>query len=188
MYSQVGVEIFSSYTCRTHSNTNYTAENVLQATHINFICPMRYDSFPLDTQVAKGLKMASIRLCITVQLYTVCTKKLHYFFQRKTNSNKYRGGGELTLFSDVQVPSWFLLLWYDQDALHPIQQGPTFVPSEIFQVIIHMQVQGYVKTTHSVVLDYAVDVHVLNDEDLQLSYGELGNFRLLVACSNLYLL
>ena len=53
---------------------------------------------------------------------------------------------------------------------------------------MHMQVQGYVKTTHSVVLDYAVDVHVLNDEDLQLSYGELGNFRLLVACSNLYLL
>ena len=40
------------------------------------------------------------------------------------------------------------------------------------------KVQGYVKTTHSVVLDYAVDVHVLNDEDLQLSYGELGNFRL----------
>ena len=39
------------------------------------------------------------------------------------------------------------------------------------------KVQGYVKTTHSVVLDYAVDVHVLNDEDLQLSYGELGNFR-----------
>ena len=39
------------------------------------------------------------------------------------------------------------------------------------------KVQGYVKSTHSVVLDYAVDVHVLNDEDLQLSYGELGNFR-----------
>ena len=51
-----------------------------------------------------------------------------------------------------------------------------------------MQVQGYVKTTHSVVLDYAVDVHVLNDEDLQLSYGELGNFRLLVAYSHLFFL
>ena len=50
-----------------------------------------------------------------------------------------------------------------------------------------MQVQGYVKTTHSVVLDYAVDVHVLNDEDLQLSYGELGNFRLLVAFSHIFL-
>ena len=33
------------------------------------------------------------------------------------------------------------------------------------------------KTTHSVVLDYAVDVHELDREDLQLSYGELGNFR-----------
>ena len=53
--------------------------------------------------------------------------------------------------------------------------------------MIHMQVQGYVKTTHSVVLDYAVDVHVLNDEDLQLSYGELGNFRLLVAFSHIFL-
>ena len=110
MYSQVRVEILSSYTCRANSSTNYNAENVLQATHINFICPMRYDSFPLDTQVAKGLKMASMGLCITVQLCTGCIKNLHYFFQRKTNSNKHRGGGELSLFSDVQVPSWFLLL------------------------------------------------------------------------------
>ena len=86
MYSQVGVEIFSSYTCRTHSNTNYTAENVLQATHINFICPMRYDSFPLDTQVAKGLKIASMGLCLTVQLYTVCIKKtsISSFKERQT--------------------------------------------------------------------------------------------------------
>ena len=28
----------------------------------------------------------------------------------------------------------------------------------------------YVKTTHSVVLDYAVDVHVLSEQDLQLSF------------------
>ena len=80
-----------------HTNTNYNAENVLQATHINFICPMRYDSFPLDTQVAEGLKMASMGLCITVKLYTGCIKNLHYFFQRKTNSNKHRGSGELSL-------------------------------------------------------------------------------------------
>ena len=26
-----------------------------QATHINFICPMRFDNFPLDTQVASAL-------------------------------------------------------------------------------------------------------------------------------------
>ena len=25
----------------------------LQATHINFICPMRFDNFPLDTQTCK---------------------------------------------------------------------------------------------------------------------------------------
>lgn len=81
-----------------------------QATHINFICPMRYDSFPLDTQTCK-----------------------------------------------FQVGSYS----YDMTKMLFIQSN---------------KVQGYVKTTHSVVLDYAVDVHVLNDEDLQLSYGELGNF------------
>ena len=34
----------------------------------------------------------------------------------------------------------------------------------------------YVKTTHSVVLDYAVNVHQLSEEDQMLGYGELGNF------------
>ena len=40
-------------------NTEHTYEQFLyfmfeflsQATHINFICPMRFDAFPLDTQV-----------------------------------------------------------------------------------------------------------------------------------------
>lgn len=81
-----------------------------QATHINFICPMRYDSFPLDTQTCK-----------------------------------------------FQVGSYS----YDMTKMLFIQSN---------------KVQGYVKTTHSVVLDYAVDVHVLSEQDLQLSYGELGNF------------
>ena len=35
---------------------------------------------------------------------------------------------------------------------------------------------SYVKTTHSVVLDYAVNVHQLSEEDQVLGYGELGNF------------
>ena len=35
---------------------------------------------------------------------------------------------------------------------------------------------SYVKTTHSVVLDYAVNVHQLSEEDQMLGYGELGNF------------
>ena len=34
----------------------------------------------------------------------------------------------------------------------------------------------YVKTTHSVVLDYAVNVERLEPSDLVLDYGELGNF------------
>ena len=34
----------------------------------------------------------------------------------------------------------------------------------------------YVKTTHSVVLDYSVNVHQLSEEDQLLGYGELGNF------------
>ena len=29
---------------------------MMQATHINFICPMRFDTFPLDTQVWKLCK------------------------------------------------------------------------------------------------------------------------------------
>jgi hypothetical protein len=29
---------------------------MMQATHINFICPMRFDTFPLDTQVGKLCK------------------------------------------------------------------------------------------------------------------------------------
>ena len=88
--------------------------------------------------------------------------------------------------SDVQISSWILLLWHDQDAVHSVKQGVWWpLSNKIFlegfcAMHIHWnlsKVQGYVKTTHSVVLDYAVDVHVLNDEDLQLSYGELGNFR-----------
>ena len=29
-----------------------------QATHINFICPMRFDAFPLDTQVGQNTAAA----------------------------------------------------------------------------------------------------------------------------------
>ena len=36
--------------------------------------------------------------------------------------------------------------------------------------------QGYGKTAHSVVLDYAVNVLQLKPEDQMLGYGELGNF------------
>ena len=31
----------------------YHIMHALQATHINFICPMRFDNFPLDTQTCK---------------------------------------------------------------------------------------------------------------------------------------
>ena len=37
---------------RTYEQFLYrTFEFLSQATHINFICPMRFDAFPLDTQV-----------------------------------------------------------------------------------------------------------------------------------------
>ena len=39
-----------------------------------------------------------------------------------------------------------------------------------------IHVQGYGKTAHSVVLDYAVNVKQLKPEDQMLGYGELGNF------------
>ena len=35
---------------------------LLQATHINFICPMRFDAFPLDTQVY--LWVIKVHLCL----------------------------------------------------------------------------------------------------------------------------
>jgi len=81
-----------------------------QATHINFICPMRFDNFPLDTQTCK----------FQVGSYSYDMAKMIF-----TQTNK---------------------------------------------------VQGYVKTAHSVVLDYAVNVMELSAEDQVLGYGELGNF------------
>ena len=39
-----------------------------------------------------------------------------------------------------------------------------------------IHVQGYGKTAHSVVLDYAVNVKQLKPEDQMLGYGELVNF------------
>jgi len=81
-----------------------------QATHINFICPMRFDNFPLDTQTCK----------FQVGSYSYDMAKMTF-----TQTNK---------------------------------------------------VQGYVKTAHSVVLDYAVNVLQLRPEDQILGYGELGNF------------
>jgi len=81
-----------------------------QATHINFICPMRFDAFPLDTQICK----------FQVGSYSYEMSKMTF-----TQSNK---------------------------------------------------VQGYVKTKHSVVLDYSVNIIPLEGEELILSYGELGNF------------
>ena len=34
-----------------------------QATHITFICPMRFDSFPLDTQVGRDEETSTLCLC-----------------------------------------------------------------------------------------------------------------------------
>ena len=81
----------------------------MQATHINFICPMRFDNFPLDTQTCKfqvRIKNNSPLICYRHQ---VC----------------------------VQVGSYS----YDMAKMVFTQTN---------------KVQGYVKTAHSVVLDYAV--------------------------------
>jgi len=96
-----------------HAGLWITKDNEImysQATHINFICPMRFDAFPLDTQICK-----------------------------------------------FQVGSYS----YDMTKMYFNQTH---------------KVQGYVKTTHSVVLDYAVVVERLEPSDLVLDYGELGNF------------
>jgi len=81
-----------------------------QATHINFICPMRFDAFPLDTQTCK----------FQVGSYSYSMAKMTF-----TQTSK---------------------------------------------------VQGYVKSGSSVVLDYAVNIHQLSEDDQTLGYGELGNF------------
>ena len=51
-----------------------------QATQINFICPMRFDNFPLDTQVIDHIILHSY------------------------------GKITISLFSDMQVSSWFIFL------------------------------------------------------------------------------
>ena len=85
----------------------------LQATHINFICPMRFDNFPLDTQVMEEPWNSSVELSdifSTVVNFQTC---------------KFQVGS------------------YSYDMAKMI-----FTQSN--------KVSGYVKTAHSVVLDYAV--------------------------------
>ena len=48
MYSQVSYHVMSCHVMSCH-----VMSHALQATHINFICPMRFDNFPLDTQTCK---------------------------------------------------------------------------------------------------------------------------------------
>ena len=85
--------------------------HVLQATHINFICPMRFDNFPLDTQViVVELFSKIISYVLTVVNFQTC---------------KFQVGS------------------YSYDMAKMI-----FTQSN--------KVSGYVKTAHSVVLDYAV--------------------------------
>ena len=146
---------------------------------------MRYDSFPLDTQVANDLQSI-------------------YVAQKKNNLDANKQRAMLQLFcrhaNSKSAPTrmtWQRCCSSNQTRCHLVLWIFIYMNNELFWeacvACIHSlpgtpKVQGYVKTTHSVVLDYAVDVHVLNDEDLQLSYGELGNFRLLLLLFTVYFL
>ena len=76
-------------TCQSLFNWPFT-----QATHINFICPMRFDNFPLDTQTCK--------------------------FQVRVNDNSHMN----LLWTLSFCPGWLLLIWHGQDGVHPDKQGP----------------------------------------------------------------
>ena len=64
-----------------------------QATHINFICPMRFDNFPLDTQVKSPMitkrnkKKLKLQICkLQVGSYSYEMSKMTF-----TQSNKVQG-------------------------------------------------------------------------------------------------
>ena len=67
---------------------------------------MRYDSFPLDTQVANDLQSI-------------------YVAQKKTILMQINSGQCFNFFADMQIPSRLLLVWHDKDVVHPIKQGAT---------------------------------------------------------------
>ena len=60
-----------------HAGLWVSPENAIlysQATHITFICPMRFDSFPLDTQVSAfaGIRWLGRPQNLIQNLYVVC--------------------------------------------------------------------------------------------------------------------
>ena len=58
-----------------HAGLWVSPENAIlysQATHITFICPMRFDSFPLDTQVRAGVGGLVFRQLVGKVLKNVC--------------------------------------------------------------------------------------------------------------------
>ena len=62
---------------RTYEQFLYrTFEFLSQATHINFICPMRFDAFPLDTQVTITFELFFINH-IKYQVYVHVLYTLH---------------------------------------------------------------------------------------------------------------
>ena len=67
---------------------------------------MRYDSFPLDTQVENDLQSI-------------------YVAQKKTILMQINSGQCFNFFADMQIPSRLLLVWHDKDVVHPIKQGAT---------------------------------------------------------------
>ena len=86
-----------------------------QATHINFICPMRFDNFPLDTQ-----------------------------------ARKY----QISITSHHEATSLFQTCKFQVGSYSYDMAKMTFTQTN--------KVQGYVKTAHSVVLDYAVIIGMDN--------------------------
>ena len=83
---------------------------------------MRYDSFPLDTQVMS-------------EVYDEIPTPIVFLS---------KASGVSCFISDLQVPSGFLLLWHDQNVVHPVKQSArvgqkylqTLIPSSIYSSLV----------------------------------------------------
>ena len=146
----------------------------MQATHINFICPMRFDNFPLDTQTCKfqvRIKNNSPLICYRHQ---VCVQVGSYSYDMAkmvfTQTNKVQG---------YVKTAHSVVLDY---AVKP--RIPIFL-----KIMIHLYQVFYIRFTffahwnywnrnidHGMLHMFQVNVMELSADDQVLGYGELGNF------------
>merc|ERR1711884_1027662 len=53
IHRYLSCHVMSCHVMSCHVLSCHVMSHALKATHINFICPMRFDNFPLDTQTCK---------------------------------------------------------------------------------------------------------------------------------------